>query len=131
MVTIGRYQNQEDAQIEADRLRSLGIETHIIQGGASGWMPYLDSIVELQVHPGELEKLRENKEEVLENRPHRCPQCRSANYANYTSFGDHFRAIANVLTGAITRGRGVRTGGESFGFRCRDCRAKFRVDATP
>ena len=129
MVTIATFQKEEDAHLEASRLREMGIETQVVHGGGSGWMPYVQSAVELQIAPSDVEKLREHSEEVLSEREHRCPNCGSARYVDFVSFGDHFRAFVTGFTGVFGRGKTAFVGDESFGFRCRDCGTKFRIQS--
>ena len=130
MVTIATYQKEEDAHLEANRLREMGIEVQVINSAGSGWMPYLSSAVELQVNTADLEKLAEQENTFLEERTFRCPECGSTRYTDKVSFRDHFWGLFVVLGCLYNKRQVPDLVDESLAYRCSDCGNRFRVDTS-
>jgi len=132
MVTIGSFETLEKAEIEAGRLRDLGIEVFVVQNNGGGWMPFLSTSVEIQIDQSELHKLDALKEEVLETRQHRCPECGSANYQNFVTLAEHFSALLTGILGLVTallQPKRTYIGDDEIAYKCRDCGAKFELEA--
>ena len=66
MVIIGRYSNRQDAQLNADRIASRGIEVKIFQSEMLGPIGGNQPGFELQIFEEDLEQLEQIREGLLE-----------------------------------------------------------------
>ena len=125
MITIARYSNMVEAQEDASRLAKRDIRVSLVHGGTGFTIAGVDSAIELQVDPRDMEKLEALEEEVAKEiqseGKYECPLCKSKNYTVRQSFLEVLFSVFRV----IHEDRPAVD--DKLHLRCRDCRHDFEV----
>ena len=114
-----------EAQADAAKLAKRDIRVSLVHGGTGFTIAGVDSAIELQVDPRDMEKLQDLEEEVTEEiqseAAYECPNCMSKNYTTRESIMDALVGMLRILVGIRPRVD------EKLRLRCRDCNYDFEV----
>ena len=125
MITIARYSNMAEAQEDAARLAKRDIRVALVHGGSGFTIAGVDSAIELQVDPRDMEKLEELQEEVTEEivaeSKYECPNCLSKNYTTRQGIADALLGMLRLMVGRRPRVC------DKLQLHCCDCKYDFEV----